>query len=153
MRGTVVHGLSQPALIATVAVVALVCGGAGAWGYDALRKWQAAQDIKREAERLAAEAKTPFGLQRDAVKGVLNDPDSAQFRNARQAKREPGMWCGEVNAKNRLGGMVGFSRYVVVLANPTKNWGEPQVSIEPREGSTDVDARIAFNGRWSIYCE
>lgn len=42
---------------------------------------------------------------RDAVRARLKDPDSAQFRN--QAG-----WCGEVNAKNSLGGYVGYRRFI-----------------------------------------
>ena len=43
------------------------------------------------------------------VKLHLNDPDSAVFRNSFKAKRGKDVWCGEVNAKNRMGGMVGFT--------------------------------------------
>lgn len=41
------------------------------------------------------------------VRSKLVDPDSAQFRN--QSGK-----CGEVNAKNRMGGYTGFKRYVVL---------------------------------------
>ncbi len=39
------------------------------------------------------------------VRASLNDPDSAQFREVRQSKRNNTIWCGQVNAKNRFGGM------------------------------------------------
>lgn len=47
----------------------------------------------------------------------LIDPNSAMFRNirAKDIKREDGTqaveFCGEVNAKNRMGGYVGFSAF------------------------------------------
>lgn len=47
----------------------------------------------------------------------LIDPNSAMFRNirAKEIKREDGTqaveFCGEVNAKNRMGGYVGFSAF------------------------------------------
>ncbi len=45
----------------------------------------------------------------EAVKQQLNDPDSAEFRDER--KMSDGTICGEVNAKNRMGGYVGFTPY------------------------------------------
>lgn len=46
---------------------------------------------------------------RQPVIQALKDPDSAQFRNERRVGR---YLCGEVNAKNSLGGYVGFKRYM-----------------------------------------
>ncbi|MGE6320574.1 hypothetical protein ACQKEF_09885 [Pseudomonas oryzihabitans] len=61
-------------------------------------------------------------LARKAVKEKLNDPDSAQFRNDRVTEAEPGVKakggfyvCGEVNAKNRMGGYTGFTQYVASI--------------------------------------
>lgn len=47
----------------------------------------------------------------DAVKESLFDPNSAEFRNDHVAS--DGTVCGEVNAKNRMGGYVGFTDYYV----------------------------------------
>lgn len=41
----------------------------------------------------------------------LTDPSSAQFKNVRLLGGS--MVCGEVNAKNRLGGYVGFTTFSV----------------------------------------
>lgn len=52
-------------------------------------------------------------LSERSVKGVLVDPGSAEFRGFFPG--EAGGYsiaCGEVNAKNSLGGYTGFSRYV-----------------------------------------
>lgn len=43
---------------------------------------------------------------KNAVKGLLNDPDSAQFSGL-VAGKEKGDVCGYVNAKNRMGGYAG----------------------------------------------
>ena len=51
-----------------------------------------------------------------AVKEKLNDPDSAQFRLITKAKDDQvgGIYCGEVNAKNAMGGYVGYRAFVVI---------------------------------------
>ena len=47
----------------------------------------------------------------------LSDPDSAQFRNERLVtgwsgwQVESSILCGEVNAKNRMGGYVGYVKF------------------------------------------
>jgi len=41
---------------------------------------------------------------------LLKDPASAQTRNERITKA--GVLCGEVNAKNSMGGYVGFKKYI-----------------------------------------
>lgn len=48
----------------------------------------------------------PVYQAQEAVRAKLNDPASAQFRNVTQTVGGP--FCGEVNAKNRMGGYVGF---------------------------------------------
>jgi hypothetical protein len=46
------------------------------------------------------------------VKAMLNDPNSAEFRNIKVF--ENGNYCGEVNAKNKMGGYVGFQAFFMV---------------------------------------
>lgn len=46
------------------------------------------------------------GAAKDAVRQVLNDPDSAKFSELRPGA-SAGDTCGYVNAKNRMGGYVG----------------------------------------------
>jgi hypothetical protein len=48
----------------------------------------------------------------DAVKATLRDPNSAQFQNFEF--NEDRSVCGEVNARNAYGGMVGFQPFAVV---------------------------------------
>lgn len=47
---------------------------------------------------------------RALISAQLNDPGSAQFRDDRFAKT--GWFCGELNAKNPMGGYVGFKRFI-----------------------------------------
>lgn len=51
-----------------------------------------------------------------AIANNLKDPGSAQFRNIRESS--PGILCGEVNAKNAMGGYVGFKRFTWHIAAP-----------------------------------
>lgn len=47
------------------------------------------------------------------VKNTLSDPGSAQFRNEHIVKNGDALvLCGEVNAKNQMGGYTGFVRFV-----------------------------------------
>lgn len=73
-----------------VAVLALAIAGVVYW-------------VSGESDRSAIEA----------VKRSLRDPDSAKFRNVR--KLGSGV-CGEVNAKNAYGGMVGYEKFFVHLS-------------------------------------
>jgi len=47
---------------------------------------------------------------REPMISLLKDPASAQTRNERITKA--GVLCGEVNAKNSMGGYVGFKKYI-----------------------------------------
>lgn len=47
---------------------------------------------------------------RASMVALLKDPSSAQTRNERITKE--GVLCGEVNAKNGMGGYVGFKKYI-----------------------------------------
>lgn len=47
------------------------------------------------------------------VKNTLSDPESAQFRNEHIVRNGDALvLCGEVNAKNQMGGYTGFVRFV-----------------------------------------
>lgn len=58
---------------------------------------------------------------RQQVRYVLNDPDSAQFRNVRgYSFSGPGggyVVCGEVNGRNRMGGYAGFQPFRTNVGN------------------------------------
>ncbi|WP_430434281.1 hypothetical protein [Methyloversatilis sp.] len=68
----------------------VIAGGVAAWKWDA---WVTIPEL------------------RGGVIQPLKDPQSAQFRSEHLGKH-PGYLCGEVNAKNSMGGYVGFKRFV-----------------------------------------
>jgi len=90
--------------------------------------------------------RSPEALSMAVVKSKLNDPDSAVFRNHQKAKRGgEGVWCGELNARNRMGGMVGFTRYVLAME------ADRNLAILDKVSFDDGDAE--FRGKWSLMCE
>jgi hypothetical protein len=50
----------------------------------------------------------------DAVRLLLKDPDSAQFRDVRACPGDADSFTGEVNSKNSFGGYVGFVQFYVI---------------------------------------
>lgn len=60
-----------------------------------------------------------------AVQDRLSDPESAQFRKVTSYRGN--VVCGEVNAKNKLGGYIGFRFFVYDKTN-----GPAQVTFDPR---------------------
>ncbi len=76
------------------------------------------------------EATDPFTAVKAAVIAQLSDPDSATFRNLREwVKGVPHLgYCGEVNAKNRLGGYVGYRTFLVSENKDRK----PEVLYDPQ---------------------
>lgn len=92
------------------------------------------------------ESRSPAALARDVVKSKLNDRDSAVFRNQVLAKRGgEGIWCGEVNARNRMGGMVGFTRYIVKV--------EPDRNLDILDEVDFDQGGDTFSGKWRLICE
>lgn len=75
----------------------------------------------------------------------LNDPDSAQFGQSFRSKRDNDVWCGEVNARNRMGGYVGKTRYVA------KVHAIPEMSTVTFGSTTGEDTGL--QGQWRVYCE
>ncbi len=56
-------------------------------------------------EKLMVDAK-------ESIASSLKDPDSARFRNVFTSPKMLAV-CGDVNAKNSMGGYVGFRRFIV----------------------------------------
>jgi hypothetical protein len=56
-------------------------------------------------------------LAKDAVRDVLREPDTAQFRNVVDHGH---VVCGEVNAKNGFGGFTGFQDFYVIGKPPRR---------------------------------
>lgn len=53
-------------------------------------------------------------IARTAIEGRLRDPESVQFRNTRAYRLPNGnvVVCGELNARNGFGGLIGFTRFL-----------------------------------------
>ena len=122
--------ISRTALLALLGSAVGIFAGNWAWQTYSEHRAQRSQEAVRLAQQ--AEMTSPKGRQREAVRKELNDPASAEFRNERPSVRFPSAWCGEVNARNRMGGMVGFTRYVVELKPETAKEGHDIAFLEKR---------------------
>lgn len=84
------------------------------------------------------------------IKRWANDPASVQLQDMQQSKRDPEVWCGRLNARNRMGGMVGFRGFVISAP------GVYQLGAD--DEFVTVMSRITFEGddgfqsRKSLYC-
>ena len=87
---------------------------------------------------------------RKPILAQLNDPDSAQFR----AERVYGNWtpagsalCGEVNAKNAMGGYVGYAPFEAGVAQGSIE--RPEDLLKACEFEPDAKAQSAWwHLRW-----
>jgi hypothetical protein len=92
------------------------------------------------------------GLQADYVRLFLNDPDSAQFRDVKQSKRETKAWCGELNARNRMGGMAGFTRYVVLLPEDARSTLSHDRETAKLLAGFHTEGSDGFDAKWRLWC-
>lgn len=119
---------------------------------------QRAKDEVLKIERVAPPEKpsavelTKFAvLSKYKIEERLKDPDSAVFRNVsvyRHPKSDGGyVFCGEVNAKNGFGGMVGYERFV---ATPIAAVIESMGPTAFEKGWRDMcpKARFVETARW-----
>lgn len=66
----------------------------------------------------------------------LSDPDSAKFRNEWLAtgwsawRAESSILCGEVNAKNRMGGYVGYVKFSSVAGGNDVDIGNDELGLK-----------------------
>jgi hypothetical protein len=90
---------------------------------------------------------------RDAVLAKLRDPDSAKFRNVRKlgmlgegSPDSAAVYCGEVNAKNAMGGYVGFVHFAVMPLgeNGQTSTGKDAVSITDENDPASAMAYMSF---------
>lgn len=132
------------------------------------------KDYKKErdvAEKVAAEAlekETAVKNMRKLVIAVLKDPSSAQWQGEFLSSGNETL-CGEVNAKNSMGGYVGFKKYIanangfVIEGSPFKTWSmahnKTPVPDYMKSGARLSDdgaqvtfARDVFNFLWETNC-
>ncbi len=76
-----------------------------------------------------AQKADPFAELKIGVAAQLSDPGSATFRAL--SEKSPGtVYCGEVNAKNRMGGYVGYKKFFAVKNAVKKVSGDWLVDID-----------------------
>ena len=99
-------------ILAALAIVGVIIAGAFAW-----------------RAHIVNELRKPV-LER------LSDPDSAKFRNEWLAsgwtawRTETSILCGEVNAKNRMGGYVGYVKFSSVAGGKDVDLGNGDLSLK-----------------------
>ena len=77
------------------------------------------------------------------LSGYLIDPGSVQLRKVRTSAVSSDSICGEVNAKNRMGGYVGFRRFIA---------SRSAVEVESEDGPGSA-TNETFIGLWAVYCK
>lgn len=107
---------------------------------------------------------------RTAVLNALRDSSSAQFKN--EKLKRTGYVCGEVNAKNGMGGYTGFKRYASsetdyllgdsLTAAPRRasteeimqglDWKIDFMKSNGRVPTEDEERQAAFESRWTRVC-
>jgi hypothetical protein len=110
---------------------ALGVGVAAAGGWYGYAWWnQRAADEQAAAEVAAMQEK---------VRDLMRDPESARFRNLRRVGQT---LCGEINAKNAMGGYVGYRHFHyngVLSVDPGEGNG-----YSPQERIEELNKQIAF---------
>lgn len=141
--------------MAVLAVAVALGSGVATWLWHDAQERKAVEKERQAKAFAEAEKKSPRSQQRELVKRHLNDPDSAQFRNDQPSKTRADSWCGEINARNRMGGFVGFTRYVTWMEKDRRLDAMDEVWLAP----TSKDARdaqsetAAFENKWRAFCE
>lgn len=75
-----------------------------------------------------------YNYVQEIVKNDLIDPVSAQFKNQKG-------FCGEVNSKNKMGGYVGFKKFIVL--SPTSVFFEDEINLSTKQ----------FPNAWESICK
>lgn len=124
--------MNRAAKFSILAAVVLAVAGGGLYGWEA--HW------------------SPAAKSKAFVKRKLTDPDSAKFGAHFPAVRGgENVWCGTVNARNRLGGMVGYTRYVLALKPPID--GIDGIDPDILSDITFDQGDESFAGKWRLMCE
>jgi hypothetical protein len=83
----------------------------------------------------------------------FNDPESANFRRLSVTQDKAGRTlCGEVNAKNRMGGYVGYRRFIVSYSSAEDKFtGTQMENPEPRSELDRIRVDL-FTSTWQTNC-
>lgn len=108
--------------LAIMGIVGVALGVGGTLGWQT---WKADQ-VKASAQALE-----------QRVRLHLADPESAKFRDLQVMPHSKAI-CGAVNAKNRMGGYVGFTDFVLLP--------DDKIHFHPGEPSKDLSTRTRIEG-------
>ena len=84
------------------------------------------------------------------IKRWANDPGSVQLEEMKQSKRDAEVWCGRMNARNKMGGMVGFRKFVI--SAPLVNEISGDDEIITLLSNITFEGDDGFDARYSLYC-
>lgn len=70
----------------------------------------------------------PYADAKEAVRRLMKDPDSAQFRDVSRCSKPDAIW-GEVNSKNSYGAYSGFERFIFADGEAVV-WGDNMSSYD-----------------------
>jgi len=106
-------------------------------------------EAKRKNDEIDSFVKKAKG---EATRSFL-DPDSANFRNLLVTVDKSGRTlCGEVNAKNRMGGYVGYRRFIAPFKTEEQVFSSTLLEApDPQTGIEKARADM-FNISWDLYC-
>jgi hypothetical protein len=110
----------QTKMKVSIAVAAVVVLGAAA------AAWHQTQHAPAEAAK-------------EAIRGTLKDPDSALFRNVKFYSFT-GATCGQFNAKNSMGGYVGYRKFVFTQTGKLSVQGDDYTIDEAETECVDTYA-------------
>lgn len=97
---------------------------------------------------------SPVSVHQGLVKRFLNDPDSAKFKYSYKSKKDGDFWCGELNARNRMGGYIGYHRYVMKMPWWFNNSSEEQIrELVNYHDVMFFEGNDGFAGKWRLFCE
>lgn len=135
--------------ITTAAKVGAVVGACaiGLAVQHVYRGYQSTQQQQAQATEAAADAAADAKWEREQLVAVetvadrvLKDPGSAQYRNV---KVFPSQYaCGEVNARNSLGGYTGYADFFVVIVT------RDGVNMDPAQSKAYVRAPDMSDAVW-----
>lgn len=91
---------------------------------------------------------------REIFDQVLLDPESAKLRMAFRSPIDAETYCGEVNARNRMGGMVGYRRFIAWGGVDVRAMYDNDADSEITEKRIEeLKKRLKFAESWGHWCE
>ncbi len=93
---------------------------------------------------------SPKAIAQKVARAYLNDPDSAIFEDVKQSKSRENIWCGNLNARTKMGGYGGFKRFIVELHKDKKS--PNTIDTARAAGDFVIEDESVFNSIWYDFC-